>query len=293
MSGHGLQNRRDVRTPLTFYGGKQKLAAQILALMPPHVAYLEPFAGGAAVLFAKPRAKRETLNDVDGQIMQFWRVLRDRPEELASAVALTPYGRSEWEASCEAADDDVEAARRLLVNVDMSFSCSRESWSPPSLLRDRKGRWQPRTWQDRPRRIRAAAARLAGVCLECVDAVEMIPRWDLPDTVIYVDPPYIGEARTRPGEGYVHDVTPDLWPRLVDALLQIEQAAVILSGYPNEEVGRLGWRTVELRALRNVQARAGGKLPSAPETLWLSPAVPEPIPDLLSFGSAEMPGAAA
>lgn len=271
-----------VRTPLTYYGGKQKLAAQIVELMPHHVAYLEPFAGGAAVLFAKPPAERETLNDVDGQIMGFWRALRDRPDELASAVAATPYGRAEWEASREPADDDVEAARRLLVNVDQSFSRSRESWSPPSLLKDRKGRWQPRTWQNHPHRIRAAAARLANVCLEHGDGVKMISRWDLPDTVIYVDPPYIGAARTRPEKAYVHDVTPDLWPRLVDALLGIEHAAVILSGYPNEEVERLGWRTVELHALKNVQARAGGKLPKVPETLWLSPAVPEPIPNLLT-----------
>lgn len=284
-----------MRTPLTYYGGKQKLAAQIVALMPRHVAYLEPFAGGAAVLFAKPAAERETLNDVDGQIMAFWRCLRERPEELASAVAMTPYGRAEWEASCGPGpvNNDVEAARRLLVNVDQSFSRSRDNWSPPSLLKDRKGRWQPRTWQDLPRRIQIAAARLTNVCLECGDAVEMIPRWDLPETAIYIDPPYIGEHRIRPEKTYPHDAGPDLWPRLVDALLEIEHAAVILSGYPNEEVGRLGWRTIELRALRNVQARKGGKLPSVPETLWLSPAVPEPIPDLLSLGTAEMPGAAA
>lgn len=271
-----------MRTPLTFYGGKQKLAAQIVALMPRHVAYLEPFAGGAAVLFAKPAAERETLNDVDGQIMAFWRAVRDQPEELASAVACTPYGRSEWEASREPADDDVEAARRLLVNVDQSFSRSRESWSPPSMLKDRKGRWQPRTWQDMPRRIQVTAQRLANVCLECGDAVKMIPRWDLPETVIYIDPPYIGEHRTRPEKSYPHDAGPDLWPRLVDALLGIEHAAVILSGYPNEEVERLGWRSVGLHALKNVQARADGVLPTAPETLWLSPSVPEPIPDLLS-----------
>lgn len=272
-----------MRTPLTYYGGKQKLAAQIVELMPRHVAYLEPFAGGAAVLFAKPPAERETLNDVDGQIMAFWRCLRDRPDELASAVAATPYGRAEWEASRDGdADDDVEAARRLLVNVDMSFSRSRGSWSPPSMLKDRKGRWQPRTWQDLPRRIQVAATRLTNVCLECGDAVAMIPRWDLPGTVIYIDPPYIGAARTRPEKAYAHDVTPDLWPRLVDALLGIEHAAVILSGYPNEEVGRLGWRTVDLHALKNVQARVGGKRPKVPETLWLSPAVPEPLPDLLT-----------
>ena len=263
------------RTPLTYYGGKQKLAAQIVALMPPHVAYLEPFAGGAAVLFAKPPAERETLNDIDGQIMRFWRALRDQPEALASAVALTPYGREEWRDSCEPAEDDVEAARRLLANVDQSFSRSRDNWSPPSLLKDRKGRWQPGTWANLPDRIRAAAHRLTNVCLENSDAVGLLSRWDNRETVIYIDPPYWGEHRTTMAKGYAHDADPELWTRLVDALLGIEHAAVILSGYPNEEVGRLGWRTVELKALRNVQARTGGSLPRVPETLWLSPAVPE------------------
>jgi DNA adenine methylase len=270
------------RTPLTYYGGKQKLAAQIVALMPPHVAYLEPFAGGAAVLFAKPPAERETLNDIDGQIMRFWRALRDQPEQLASAVAATPYGRAEWEASHEPADDDVEAARRLLVNVDQSFSRSRDNWSPPSLLKDRKGRWQPGTWANLPLRIRAAAERLTNVCLENTDAVDLIPRWDMRDSVIYIDPPYVGAHRKTMSKGYAHDAGPDLWPRLVDALLPIENAAVILSGYPCEEVEQLGWRSIDLVANSNVQARSGQKLHKVPETLWLSPAVPEPWPDLLT-----------
>jgi hypothetical protein len=126
-----------MRTPLTYYGGKQKLAAQIAAMMPSHVAYVEPFCGGAAVLFAKPPAERETLNDADGTVMRFWRALRDEPDRLAAAVAGTPYGRAEWEASRDLeVDDDVEAARRLLVNVDMSFSRSRQSWSPGGLVLD-------------------------------------------------------------------------------------------------------------------------------------------------------------
>lgn len=244
------------------------------------------FAGGAAVLFAKPRAERETLNDVDGQIMGFWRALRDRPEELASAVAATPYGRAEWQGSREPAeDDDVEAARRLLVNVDQSFSRSRDNWSPPSLLKDRKGRWQPRSWSDLPRRIQVAAARLSNVCLECGDAIDLIPRWDLPETVIYVDPPYVGQHRMTMTKGYAHDAGPDLWRRLADALSKIENAAVILSGYPCEEAESLEWRTVDLHALKNVQARAGGKLPAVPETLWLSPQVPDPQPNLFEVAA--------
>ena len=85
-----------MRTPLTYYGGKQQLAHRIVALMPAHRVYFEPFCGGAAVLFAKPRADRETLNDIDSRVVRFWRVLRDRPQDLADAVANSPYSREEW-----------------------------------------------------------------------------------------------------------------------------------------------------------------------------------------------------
>jgi site-specific DNA-adenine methylase len=213
------------RTPLTYYGGKQGLARQIVPLMPRHRVYLEPFAGGAAMLFAKPRCERETLNDLDGQIMRFWRALRDYPDELAAAVAATPYGREEWRASRdgEGGMSDVEAARRLL------------------------------------------------------------PRWDRADALIYVDPPYTGVLRTEPAKGYaVDDDDGTLWTRLVAALAEVQHAAVILSGYPCEEAEALGWRMVPLRMKRTVQSRDGGTLADAPEVVWLSPAVPEVVPNLLS-----------
>lgn len=270
-----------MRTPLTYYGGKQKLAGQIVPLFPSHRVYLEPFAGGAAVLFAKPRAERETLNDLDGTVMRFWRALRDRPDELAAALEATPYSRAEWHASRDMdVEDDVEAARRLMVNVDQSFSRSRQSWSPPSLLADRRGRWQAGTWENLPPKLVAAARRLQGVALESGDGVEMIPRWDQQDTLIYVDPPYMGEHRLTMSKGYLVDADSDLWPRLVEALSRVRRAAVILSGYPNAEAASLGWRRVDLRHSRTVQARAGGTLASAPETVWLSPLVPEPVAQL-------------
>ncbi len=147
-----------MRTPLTYYGGKQLLAAQIVPLMPASRVYIEPFAGGAAVLFAKPRVERETLNDKDGWIMRFWRALRERPDELAAAVAATPYSRADWKAA-EAVrksgvlpDDDVEAARLLLVDIDQSFSRSRSSWSVPCIGEGR-GRWQPGTWDNLPPKL--------------------------------------------------------------------------------------------------------------------------------------------
>jgi DNA adenine methylase len=274
-----------MRTPLTYYGGKQALARQIIPLMPGHRVYLEPFCGGAAMLFAKPRVERETLNDADGQIMRFWRALRDRPGELADAVATTPYSRAEWRASRDgAAVDDVEAARRLLVNVDQSFSRSRQSWSVPC-IGDGRGRWQPGSWENLPPKLLAAAQRLQGVALEHGDALDLIPRWDRSDAVIYVDPPYAGPLRTEPSKGYAVDDDGTLWRRLIDALLEVRHASVILSGYPCDEAERLDWRMVPLAMKRTVQSRAGGTLAVAPEVVWLSPTVPEVVPNLLEASS--------
>ena len=276
-----------MRTPLTYYGGKQRLARQIVPLMPAHRVYLEPFAGGAAVLFAKPRAERETLNDLDGRVVRFWRALRERPEDLAAAVATTPYSREEWQ-SCRAwhrghdeeSIDDVEAARRLLVSIDQAFS-RQGSWSVPSILFDRRGRWQPGVWQNLPPKLAAAASRLAGVGLEHADALELIPRWDIPGCVIYCDPPYPPEVRLAPEKVYAVDDDGTLWPRLVEVLREVKHAAVLLSGYPCEAAEALGWPSVPLKHQRTVQARAGGKLSAAPEVLWLNPNVPEPVPTLL------------
>jgi DNA adenine methylase len=259
-----------VRTPLTYYGGKQQLAQRIVALMPPHKVYFEPFAGGAAVLFAKPRAQRETLNDLDGRVMRFWRALRERPDELAQAVMLTPYSRSEWEA-CKAEpdpEDDVEAARRFIVWVDQSFSREGTGWSPPSILFDRRGRWQAGVWENLPDKLVAAATRLAGVALENGDALDLIPRYDQPDAVIYCDPPYAPETRLEPAKGYRHDVDGDFWPRLCDALQDVKHASVLLSGYPCQATEDLGWQAISLPRKRSVQARAGSTLSNAPEVLW-------------------------
>ncbi len=279
-----------MRTPLTYYGGKQALARQIVPLFPPHRSYLEPFAGGAAVLFAKAPAERETLNDLDGQVMRFWRALRERPDELAAAVAATPYGRQEWRVAeavrkgrAPMPEDDVEAARLLLACIDQSFSRSSDGWSVPC-IGDGRGRWQPGSWANLPPKLVAAAERLRNVALESGDACDLIPRWDEPDALLYVDPPYTGEHRRRGKHGsggmngYLVDDDGKLWGRLVEALLGLERAAVVLSGYPCEEVGALegaGWRRVPLRMRRTVQERGGDALPMAPEVVWLNERVPD------------------
>lgn len=259
-----------MRTPLTYYGGKQLLARQIVPLLPEHRVYLEPFAGGAAVLFAKPKAERETLNDADGTIVRFWRALREDPHGLAEAVAATPYSREEWRASRDSsAESDIEAARRLLVSVDQSFSRSRESWSVPC-IGDGRGRWQPGSWDNLPPKILAAAQRLRGVALEHGDALTLIPRWDRADALLYLDPPYEGPHRRTRSKGYAVERV-GLMGDLVRVLKDVRHAAVVLSSYPCVETSELeasGWERRDLDRKRTVQARSGGTLPPAPEAIW-------------------------
>lgn len=112
-----------VRPPFAYYGGKQRLASAIVSMLPPHTHYVEPFAGGLAVLLAKSPSRLETVNDNDGDLMHFWRVLRDHPAELTRACALTPHSRRELDAALcgpaapAGADDGIERARQTWVRI--------------------------------------------------------------------------------------------------------------------------------------------------------------------------------
>lgn len=229
------------------------------------------------MLFAKAPCQREVLNDLDRRVERFWRVLRDRPDELARAIALTPYSRAEWE-DCRASQDtlemldDLEASRRFLVYIDQSFSRQGSGWSSPSILFDRRGRWQPGVWANLPAKLAAAATRLQGVALERGDALELIPRYDQPDAVIYCDPPYAGPHRLAPDKTYAHDDAEILWPALVEVLREIKHAAVILSGYPCEAAEDLGWEELPIATTAPISARSGSALRASPERVWLSPA---------------------
>src|ERR1043165_4565225 len=106
-----------LRPPFAYYGGKTKLAARSAGLLPGHSHYVEPFAGSLAVLLAKDPTRLETVNDIDGDLMLFWRVLRDQPEQLARVCALTPHSRAERELARQRPDEvpELERARRVWV----------------------------------------------------------------------------------------------------------------------------------------------------------------------------------
>lgn len=249
--------------PFRYYGGKARLARRIVAMFPPHRAYLEPFLGSGAVICAKPPASQELVNDLDHRLVTFFRVLRDRPEELARVCQLTPYARNEYD-QCRGAVDgtstDLETARRFFAVVSQSFAASTRAnsgWST-SLARNVS---PAHSMHNTITRFAAVAERLARVQIECR------PAWDVidthgqdPSTLIYCDPPYVHATRSggrSRGNAYRHEMTDKDHERLAESL-HATQATVLLSGYPSPLYQHLypHWSRVEISTKTTVTTAA-------------------------------------
>lgn len=254
--------------PLPYYGGKARIAARIVSLMPAHRVYVEAFAGGLSVLLTKPPAEVELVNDLDGEVVRFWRVLRDHPDEFARLCALTPYSRAEFESAVDRSDcTDLEAARRWWVRVRQGLGHG---------ARETIG-WFRTNGESRAGRVLRSldqfsrvAARLARVDLECRPAVEVITLWDAPDVLHYCDPPYLSSTRRSPGDRYAVEMTTADHERLAETLHAV-QGAVLLSGYPDPlyEVLCAGWHRTEIpNRLLAGQVASGENSRPVTEVIW-------------------------
>jgi DNA adenine methylase len=239
-----------VKPPFAYYGGKTTLAPQIAALLPKHEHYVEPFAGSLAVLLAKPRMEYETVNDLDGDLVTFWRVLRDQPDEFARVADLTPHARAEYEMSRDLdAPDDLERARRVWVRLTQGRAQSMKS-SGWKYSQNPEGRSfsissNVRAFADR---VPNVARRLIGVQIECRDALEVIADYGRHAGVcLYVDPPYLGS--TRATNYRVEMLDDDAHRTFADALNGCK-ASVVLSGYDSPLYAELfdGWHRMDIAA---------------------------------------------
>jgi DNA adenine methylase len=176
--------------PFRYIGGKRRLAPRLMQLLPSHVTYVEPFAGGAQVLFHKPPSKVEVLNDLNGEVINFFRVCQLHHDELLRYLAFVVPSRRLYELfqrQDPATLTDVQRAARFLYLQKTSFGgrvCQQsfgygvvDTPFRPALM---------------PSRIQAIATRLAGVQLECRPYERILARFDRPTTVFYCDPPYVG-----------------------------------------------------------------------------------------------------
>ncbi|SFD13441.1 DNA adenine methylase [Streptomyces aidingensis] len=268
-----------MKPPVPYFGSKARVADWIASLLPPHRHYVEPYAGGLSVLLAKTPSVMETANDLDHELVTFWRVLRDRPAELLRACMLTPHSRAELAAAHEPAPpgDDLELARRIWCRLAQgrAGTLRNTGWrhyiDPAGSATGMPGYMA--AYRDR---LAAAAERLAAVSLECLPALEIIRKYGAAENVLlYVDPPYLGS--TRPWSNYRCEMRGEGEHRELAAALAGCSAAVVLSGYDSPLYAELyaGWHRAERRTMTG-NATRGDK--GRVEVLWSNRplTVPEP-----------------
>jgi DNA adenine methylase len=262
------------RPALRYHGAKFRLASWIIRFFPPHRIYTEAFGGAAGVLLHKARAHGEVYNDLDGDVVCFFRCLRDPSmrEQLIEVCRFTPYARAEFELAWELSTDPVERARRVAVRAQMGFGSAGATKGSTGLRSDLKRRFTPaqQDWAAYPAAIRAAGERFSGVLIENRPAIDVLQQHDGPDTLHYVDPPYVHATRVmRKQGGYRHELGDEDHEELLEALQEL-QGMVVLSGYDSDAYRSAlsNWKkyTTESR----ISAGRGTAIRT--ECVWLNPA---------------------
>ncbi len=241
-------SRAAISLPLKWHidGGKGYLASRIVALMPPHLHYVEAFAGGLSVLLQKdPENVSEVVNDINGFLTRFWVVMADPNlfRRFQRIVEGTPFSEDVWRRAAETlrkeADPDEPfegseyVAAAFFVRCRQSLAGRMESFAPLSRTRVRRGmNEQASAWLSAIEGLPAVHARLKRVVILNRPAVEVIRQQDGPQTLIYADPPYLKETRTAP-DVYAHEMTTEQHAELLDTVLACE-GKVMLSGYRSE-----------------------------------------------------------
>lgn len=192
-------NPHKIRRPvLRYHGGKWRLGKWIISFFPKHRIYTESFGGGASVLIQKPRSYAEVYNDLNKEVVNVFKVLRDNPDELERLIRLTPYSRVEFEntgkSSLDGITSDVELARRTIFRAFSGFGSASVNSKYSTGFRSNSNRSSSipaHDWANYPDYIHLFTERLKGVVIDCRDAFEVMDSNDTPETLHYVDPPYV------------------------------------------------------------------------------------------------------
>lgn len=251
------------RPALRYHGGKWRLAPWIISHFPAHRVYVEPYGGGGSVLLRKPRSYAEVYNDLDGDIVNFFRVLRHDGEKLREKLELTPFARDEFNQAYEPTEDPLERARRTVIRSFMGFgsaACTQVSlattgagFKPDTGYRansNRSGTTPAHDWANYPDKMGFLIERIQGVVIENRSATQVMNQQDSPATLHYVDPPYVHSTRGlkqwRTPQSYRHEMSDDDH-REMAACLHSLKGMVILSGYRCDLYDELfaKWRRVD------------------------------------------------
>lgn len=261
-----------MRPPIFRYAqGSYHLVKKLLTLIPPHDIYVEVFGGAASLLFAKEPSKVEVYNDINSELTNFFRVLRDDEKwrKLQEKLLLTPYSREEFNLALEPADglDDIERARRFFVRIQMSFGGSGTGFSysrtPHNL---------PLTYFNKISNFEFFHERIRNVIIENLDFEDVFRRYDSPDTFFFCDPPYIGNTvRSR---ALNLEMPLEDHKRLVRTVTRAEGKVLLLS-YPHpvyRELEKHGWHVERIRVRITFPKtnQTGGRRYSRSRDAWMN-----------------------
>jgi DNA adenine methylase len=249
-----------MKSCLKWHGGKRPLASKIVALMPPHTRYVEPYCGSCAVLFAKsPEGVSEYINDADGELMNFWRVIR-RPgafEQLQRMLEATPLSQWDFENASDESRDmygsdfepDATKAWRFFVRMRMSRQALGKDYCTPTSRLRRGINEQVSAWLTAIDGLPEIHARLKTVEIWNVPALQIIEKLDSPETLNYIDPPYLAETRSSGGEYGDYEMSESDHSELLGLLTELD-GKFLLSGYRSSMYDQwakaAGWRRIDL-----------------------------------------------
>ncbi len=220
-----------MRAVMKYPGSKWGLAKWIIGHFPGHHSYLEPYFGSGAILFNKPRSHIETVNDLDGNVVNLFDWIRRDPERLAYEVYYTPYSRQVYDtAFLTEPEDSLERAVNFYIRLQMGhgFRTNGEKVGWKNDIQGRERAYAAKDWCDLPKKIMKAAERLRGVQIECMPAVKLIRRFNHPNVLIYADPPYL--LGTRHGKQYRCEMSDEDHEELLEVLMD-HKGPVLISGY--------------------------------------------------------------
>jgi DNA adenine methylase len=262
------------RPALRYFGGKWRLAPWIMSHFPAHECYVEPFGGAASVLLRKQPSFVEVYGDLDDRLVNFFEVLRNRADELMRVINLTPYSEREYLMSMTRHPDALEDARRYAVMHWQAINprSSKTGMSGFRRIKSLTGYHSPADdWCDMGHLL-AIAERMKRVQIECRSAFDIIGIYDGPQTLFYVDPPYVHSTRVNGArQGYAHEMTDGQHEALAAVLKQC-RGMVVLSGYSCEMYDRLydGW--VRREQMAKLNGGTQGSNAKKTEVLWINSA---------------------
>lgn len=244
---------------LKYPGGKWRIADWIISYFPEHKVYCEPFFGSGAVFFNKQPCYIETINDMNGDIVNLFRVCRDYPEELAKAINLTPFARDEFVKCNIPSDNPIEQARRTLVRYHQSFGTSNSSKNSWRNVQTYGGPRCATMWNCLPDIIMNCCERLKDVQIENTDALTLIERYNNENTLIYLDPPYLHSLRKK--NMYKCEMSDEQHIEML-RLIKKSKSKIILSGYDNELYNSelFNWVTAEKETIAQMGLHRTEKL---------------------------------